>query len=180
MRATTFTLVASLTLLAPACSPPDLPPGMAGDTAAESADGEVREAFSALLEAMNAGDPEAVLGFYLDDPRFVYLGCTEYIVGGSAFRQMVAPFYGREDRDSFELAIVSARALGTDAVVVNARGRSTSAPSLFVTQAWTRVDRGWRIALVHESWPGCREPRDPHPFTSPSGEAPLRPAEPGS
>jgi len=151
-----------------------------GMVVASAADQEVREVFSALLEAMNAGDAEAVLGFYLDDPRFVYLGCTEYIVGGAAFRRLVAPFYGREDHDRFELGIVSARALGTDAVILNAQGGSTSAPSLFVTQAWTRVDGHWRIALVHESWPGCREPRDPHPFTAPSGEVPLRPGEPGS
>lgn len=173
-------LTASLALAISACAPPDPLSGSDGEQPGREVDQEVRATSEALVAAMNDGDAEQVLGFYLEDPGFTYLGCTSTIVGGATFRTMVAPFYSREAPPSFEFEVIASRAVGPDAAVLMLRGRSTDAPALFVTQTWVRADGGWKIALVHESWPGCSEPAEPHPFTGTTSEVPLQPESTGN
>ena len=49
---------------------------------------EVRAAAEALLAAKNVPDGAAVVEFYDDDPRFSYLGCTDFTIGGKSFNSV--------------------------------------------------------------------------------------------
>jgi len=127
---------------------------------------QVAQAVAELTAAMNAHDGDAVVGFYSGGPDFVYLGCTEYIQGGEAFAEMVSPFYAANSEVTIQQEIVSLRVVGPGAAVVSLRGGQPEGPALFWTQTWERSDDGrWIITLEHESWPGCPEPRGPHPLT---------------
>ena len=127
---------------------------------------EVRTAVAALTDAMNAHDGERVVSFYVPEPDFVYVGCTDVQIGGVSFARRVKPYYAANPDVLFEQSIVSLRVLAPDAAVVSLRGGSTHAPSLFLTQVWERTDEGgWGISVEHESWPGCSEPAEAHPFT---------------
>lgn len=129
---------------------------------------EIAGEVAGLTAAMNSGDPDRVMSFYSGDSNFVYLGCTSYIMGGEVFSRIVSPSYRAGAGTTFEQEIVATQVLGTDAAVVSVRGGSSQAPNLFWTQTWQRGEDGWAITLEHESWPGCTEPREPHPFTSES------------
>lgn len=128
--------------------------------------GEITAAAGALTEAMNAGDSEAVLSFYRDTEDFTYIGCTGFILGGQAFARLVGPYYNPGRDEVFEQRIVRTHILGPDAAAVSLRGASSSGRALFWTQVWVRENGRWVITLEHESWPGCPEPSEPHPFTS--------------
>jgi hypothetical protein len=140
---------------------------------------EVRESVAGLLAAMNRGDGETVVGFYQDDAGFSYLGCTDYTLGGQTFNERVALVYDAAQPESSDLSIVGLKVLGPTAAVVSLQGSTTHQSAIFSTQVWVD-DGGWQIALEHESWPGCSEPRGPHPYTSPTESAGLRPGGPGS
>ncbi|MDH5588636.1 MAG: SgcJ/EcaC family oxidoreductase [Gemmatimonadota bacterium] len=128
---------------------------------------EVTGVMQDLTRAMNAHDAEEVLAFYGRTEDFTYLGCTEFILGGSAFAGTVAPFYAAHPEVVFEQEIVGVQVAGPDAAVVTQRGASSEAGALFWTRLVLRGEDGrWRIAMEHESWPGCEEPRGPHPFTT--------------
>jgi uncharacterized protein (TIGR02246 family) len=158
--------IAILVLLLAGCS---MEPGPDPDNVAD----DVRTAVTALTTAMNAHDADAVMAFYSDDPDFVYLGCTGFILGGPNFKQIVSGYYSARVDVVFQQDVVSVRVLGSDAAVVSLRGASTESPALFTTQTWVRSQEGWKVAGVHESWPGCPEPQDPHPFTAPSDSSEL-------
>jgi ketosteroid isomerase-like protein len=140
----------SLTLIAAACAPVPLTDA---DRAAIAK--EVTEALGELTAAMNDHDPESVVSFYAEDPDFLYLGCTDYVTGGTNFRQMAGPTY-------------SAR---SDVM----RGSSTETEALFWTQVLVKRDGRWLITYEHESWPGCNPPGAPHPMTGADESAMLLP-----
>lgn len=163
--------IATLFLLgAASCSAPNdsLPASETGAVAAEVAD-----AVAALTAAMNAHDREAVMSFYVDDPDFVYLGCTGFIFGGANFKRIVGSFYEPGRDVQFRQDVVNTKVLSPTAAVVTLRGGSTEAPDLFWTQTWQSVEGQWRVVGEHESWPGCSEPQDSHPFTTPADSSSL-------
>jgi len=155
----------SVALLCAACTPA---PAAFTDQDRQAVSQEVRAAVEQLTEAMNAHDGDRVVSFYPGVPDFVYLGCTDYQIGGQSFAARVAPYYRANPDVTFEQRIVSLRVLGANAAVVSLRGRSTVAPNLFWTQVWERGEEGdWGVIVEHESWPGCSEPSAGHP---PMGE----------
>lgn len=169
-----------LALVAVVCLGCQVESGAFSDEARRDVDAQVRAASGALLEAMNAGDAPAVMGFYRDDPSFFYLGCTDYILGSETFRRVVTPFYRTDDPVTFDLGVVATQVLAPDVAVVSLRGSSTQAPSLFFTQVWINEAGAWKVSAEHESWPGCLESRGPHPFTGAAEDASLRSGGPGN
>ena len=162
MRSTTWRLLPAVCIMT-ACTASATPFTDEDRTAVAA---EIAGQVAGLTEAMNAGDAERVMGFYSGDADFVYLGCTNHIMGGEIFRQVVSPSYLANAGTVFQQEVVATQVLGPDAAVVSLRGGSSTAPYLFWTQTWQRGEDGWVVTLEHESWPGCPEPRQPHPFTS--------------
>ncbi|MDT8340709.1 MAG: nuclear transport factor 2 family protein [Longimicrobiales bacterium] len=169
-------LAAALTIGCQPAPSPTLTP-----EASAVVDREVRAAAGALIQAMNGGDSASALAFFRDAPEFFYLGCTDYILGGQTFRRLVGPYYQRTDEGRIELEVVMTQVLAPTVAVVSLRGASRTGRALFATQVWRREADGWQVSAEHESWPGCAEPRDPHPFTGmPSGGGGEADAEPGT
>ncbi|OGU05039.1 MAG: hypothetical protein A2W29_10455 [Gemmatimonadetes bacterium RBG_16_66_8] len=164
--------VLHLLLSAAACAPASTP---LTDAGREAVTNEVKAVLAELTSAMNSRDGEAVVSFYSDSPDFLYLGCTDFLIGGATFRQMVTPYYGPARDVTFEQRIVSIQALSPTVAVVSQRGSSTEAEALFWTQVLVKRDGRWVITQEHESWPGCNPPREPHPFTTPGDSASLQP-----
>jgi ketosteroid isomerase-like protein len=161
-----------LVLFAAACAPA---PASLSDADRAAVTAEVTAALTELTAAMNVHDSEAVVAFYLEDPSFLYLGCTDFVTGGATFRRMVAPYYGPGSAVTFEQQIVSVQVLSPTAAVVSQRGGSSEADALFWTQVLVKKDGRWLITYEHESWPGCKAPSAPHPFTAPGDSAGLLP-----
>lgn len=162
------TLLAVLVLTA--CQPP----AFASDDPEDRVRNEVRAAAEALLAAKNLPDGEAAVAFYQDGPQFTYLGCTEFIVGGEAFNRLLAPAYDRRAPGAFRMQVTDIKVTGPEAAVVQLVGSTDTQPHLFATQLWVRDD-GWKVALEHASWPGCRVPPGAHPFTTPSEQGQAAP-----
>ncbi len=130
---------------------------------------EVREVMGRLTEAMNAHDPERVLGFYRDTEAFVYLGCTDLMFGSAFFKGIIGPFYVNNPEVTFQREILRVQLLSPSSAVVTLQGSSTDSPALFWTQVLTReADGRWLITHEHESWPAC----DPPPSLHPTGQMP--------
>jgi len=160
----TFARSLLLALVVAACTPTS---DALTEEARQAVAAQVTQAVAELTAAMNAHDGDAVMGFYSGAPDFVYLGCTEYIRGGEAFAEMAAPFYAANPDVTIQQEIESLRVVGPEVAVVSLRGGQPDGPPLFWTQVWERGDEGrWIITVEHESWPGCPEPRGPHPLTS--------------
>ena len=128
---------------------------------------EVRTAVEELMAAKNVPDGAAVVEFYDDDPRFSYLGCTDFTIGGESFNALFRQVYDRRGPDSFDVRIADVKVLGPDAAVVSLVGSTATQPHLFSTQVWMR-NGDWQVVLEHASWPDCRAPTGPHPYTSPT------------
>jgi ketosteroid isomerase-like protein len=127
---------------------------------------EVTGVMDELLEAMNARDADGVASHYTDAPEFLALTCTSYINGGRTFKALTGPTYGPRTGATFEHRVVAVQALSPTAAVVSLSGGSTRAPALFWTRLLVKESGRWLITYEHQSWPGCSEPRAPHPFTS--------------
>ena len=130
---------------------------------------EVEETLGQLTEAMNAHDPERVLGFFTNSEEFLYLGCTDFMLGYRTFSTRVAPFYQNSLEVTFQQDVVRTQVLSPTVAVVALRGGSTEIEGLFWTEVLVKEDGRWLIAHEHASWPGCSPPTDPHPFTTGSG-----------
>jgi ketosteroid isomerase-like protein len=128
---------------------------------------EVRAATEELLAAKNLPDGNAVVEFYQDDPRFSYLGCTDFTIGGETFNALFPQVYDRREPGSFDMRVADIKVLGPNAAVVSLVGSTTTQPHLFSTMVWVR-DGDWQVALEHASWPGCRPPAGPHPLSPPT------------
>jgi ketosteroid isomerase-like protein len=140
---------------------------------------EVTGVMDELLGAMNAHDTERVMSFYTDAPEFLALTCTSYITGGRNFKALVGPTYGPRTGATFEQRVVAVQALSSTAALVSLTGSSSKAPSLFWTRILTKRDDRWLITYEHQSWPGCSEPRAPHPYTTAPDSAGLLPGGTG-
>ena len=127
---------------------------------------EVEETLAGLTEAMNAHDPDAVLGYFRASQEFLYLGCTEVVLGWDAYSRRAGMYHLANPEVVFEQEVVHIQVLSQDVVVAAIRGGSTDADALFWTEVLVREDGDWVIAHEHESWPGCSPPSAPHPFTT--------------
>jgi uncharacterized protein (TIGR02246 family) len=157
-------LTVFLALFATAC---DSAPSPLTEGEREAIALEVEETLGQLTEAMNAHDSERVLAFFRNSDDFLYLGCTDFILGWEAFSRLLGPYYPANPDVVFQQEVVRTQVLSPTVAVAALRGSSTDAEALFWTEVLVREEDGrWLIAHEHESWPGCSPPSAPHPFTS--------------
>jgi len=155
-------LVASCMVLSVACTPS----GETLDQARKEAlRAEVQETLSGLTQAMNSHDPEQILEYYQGDDDFLYLGCTEVVLGWDAFTQRVGMYYLANPEVTFHQETTWIQILGPTVAVAALRGGSSKAENLFWTEVLVKGADGWKVSYEHESWPGCPVPSAPHPFT---------------
>lgn len=127
---------------------------------------EVEETLGQLTEAMNSHDPDRVLGYFRNSEEFLYLGCTDFLMGWGTFSSRVGPYYASDSTRSFQQDIVRTQVLSPTVAVVALRGSSSEADALFWTEVLVKENGRWVIAHEHESWPGCSPPSEAHPFTT--------------
>jgi len=111
---------------------------------------EVRAQFTAYNAALDAGDAEALNGFFWNSASTVRFGPTETLFGIdsiAAFRlgQWKAPTLARE------LLRVAVTALGSDVATTNALFRSANGKVSRQSQTWARFPAGWKITAAHVS-----------------------------
>ena len=126
----------------------------------------MEETLADLNEAMNSGDSDAVVGFFRESDEFLYLGCTEIVLGWDGFSRRAATYHQGNPEVVFEQEVVQIQVLSPTVAVAAIRGGSTDAEALFWTEVLVKENGEWVIAHEHESWPGCSPPSVPHPFTS--------------
>jgi hypothetical protein len=111
---------------------------------------EVRARFTAYNAALDAGDAEALNGFFWNSASTVRFGPTETLFGFdsiAAFRRgtwKASPL-------SRELARVAISALGRDVATTNALFRSANGKVIRQSQTWARFPDGWKIVAAHVS-----------------------------
>jgi hypothetical protein len=162
MHARVITLIVACTLLA-GCQTESPEPTDADQAALAQ---EVRETLEGLTAAMNSHDPDEIFTYFRQGEEFLYLGCTEFLLGWQTFSSRVGPYYRANDSVSFHQEPVRIQVLSPTVAVAALRGGSTEAPDLFWTQVLVKEEGRWLITHEHESWPGCSPPSAPHPFTS--------------
>jgi hypothetical protein len=111
---------------------------------------EVLARFKAYNATLDAGDAEALNGFFWDSPSTVRFGLTETLFGIEsikAFRlgKWKAPAMSRE------IVRVAVTALGRDVATTNALIRSANGKVSRQSQTWARFPEGWKIAAAHVS-----------------------------
>lgn len=149
-------------LLLAACTPTAQAP--LTDAAREAAAEEVRAASVALVAALNAHDPDSILGFYSLEEDFTYVACTEVYTGGEGYGVFTRSFHAAYPETRYDMSVQSVRVLGPDHAVVALEG--TLVAPLFVTRVLRRDPTGgWLVTWEHESWPDCSGPAAPHPGT---------------
>jgi hypothetical protein len=136
---------------------------------------EVRETLEGLTEAMNAGDPEELFRYYRQDEEFLFLGCTDFLLGWGTFSSRIGPFYSAQPNITFQQEVVRIQVLSRSVAVAALRGGSSETHDLFWTEVLVKEGGRWLIAHEHESWPGCPPPSEPHPFTSGAGMSGAEP-----
>jgi hypothetical protein len=129
---------------------------------------EVQQTLSDLTEAMNRHDPNEVLSYYRSGEEFLYLGCTDVLLGWQAFSVRAGNYYRANPDVVFQQEVIRIQVLSPSVAVAALRGSSSEVEALFWTQVLVKEDGAWGIAYEHESWPGCSPPPVPHPFTTPA------------
>ena len=158
-------VLASLSiLLTVACEPGSAPFGQAQKDAIAL---EVEETLAGLTEAMNAHDRDRVFAYFRNSEEFLYLGCTDILLGWDAYSRFAGPFYAANPDVTIQQGVVRTQVLSPTVAVVALRGSSTVSEALFWTEVLVKEDGRWVIVHEHESWPGCSPPSEPHPFTTP-------------
>lgn len=160
-----------LLLAAAACAPAPAPFTDADRTAAAE---EARAASLELVAALNTHDADAILAHYDLDADFTYVACTNFFFGGDGYAAMTRSLHANYGEASYDLGVQSVRVLTPDVAVVSLQGSFLA--SLFVTRVLRRSAEGrWLVTWEHESWPGCEDPRPPHPGTAPEEAAAMAP-----
>ncbi len=153
----------ALTLAVGACQPASQ---ALTDSQRAAITAELQAAVTSLFDAMNAHDAERLLGHYLNDEDFAYVGCTVLRLGWEGYATMARMWHRAHPEVTFEHEILHSQVIGPGAAVVTVEGSSTQAPYLMWSLVFTRGNDGaWLIAQEHESWPDCGEPPPPHPMT---------------
>jgi hypothetical protein len=128
---------------------------------------EVMETLGQVTQAMNAHEPERLFSYFRQDEEFLYLGCTDFLLGWGDFSSRVGPYYRANPDVTFEQEVVRVQVLSPTTAVAALRGGSSEMEDLFWTEVLVKEGGRWLIVHEHESWPGCSPPSGPHPFTSP-------------
>ena len=150
-------------LFAVACSPADAGLDPAREAVLES---EVQEALDGLTDAMNSHDPEQIFRYFRGDQEFLYLGCTDVLLGWEPYARR-ATIYSRANPDvTFTREVIRIQVLSPTTAVAALQGGSTLAEALFWTEVLVKEGGEWTVTYEHESWPGCSPPTAPHPFTT--------------
>lgn len=140
-------------------------PAPLDDEARTAIASEARTASEALLGALNAHDPDAILAFYDLDGDFTYVACTNFMFGGDGYANLTRSLHLNYTEARYEMAVQSVRVLAPDVAVVSLQG--TMLAPLFVTRVLRRSPAGaWLVTWEHESWPGCEGPSAAHPGTT--------------
>lgn len=163
-------------LLAAACAPGASPAAQAGS--ADPLKLEVAAAVNAvtdsIAEAMNVHDADRILAFYDPSPDFVYVSCTDVLVGGEMFANITRSLHVQRKGVTYDITPAGTTVLGPDAAVVALRTESSdtlASNPVFTTRVLSKgADGRWRVVYQHQSWPGCKAPRPPHPLTGASPE----------
>jgi ketosteroid isomerase-like protein len=155
-----------------ACAPAQAPFTEAdADAVAE----EVRAASLALVDALNTHEADSILSFYSLDEDFTYVACTTYYVGGEGYGAFARSFHALYPQTRYTMQVGSIRVLGPTHAAVALEG-SLAGP-LWVTRVLRKEAGGrWRVTWEHESWPGCSDPKTPHPGTEPGDSASAPPS----
>lgn len=111
---------------------------------------EVREEFERYNAAVEAGDAEALNGFFWRSPHTVRLGHGEHLFGYDEIAAFRSGQWKRGAPRRLERVVVTA--LGHDCAVTSAvfRGEG-SRPVNRQSQTWARFPEGWRIVAAHVS-----------------------------
>jgi hypothetical protein len=111
---------------------------------------EVRQAFLNYNAALDAGDANALNGFFWNSPSTVRFGPTETLFGYDA----ISTFRSKQWKGggtSRVIETVAVTALGRDAATTNAVIRSPEGRRSRQSQTWARLPEGWRIVSAHVS-----------------------------
>ncbi|MYZ48626.1 AtzH-like domain-containing protein [Propylenella binzhouense] len=111
---------------------------------------EVRDCFLRYNRALDAGDVDALNGFFWNSPATVRFGPGETLFGYDA----IAGFRSNRWRGAgparrIEEVVVTA--YGRDVATTNALIRSGNGALSRQSQTWIRRPEGWRIAAAHVS-----------------------------
>jgi hypothetical protein len=111
---------------------------------------EVLACFTAYNAALDAGDAEALNGFFWNSPSTVRFGPTETLFG---IERIAAFRLGKWKASpmSREIVRVAVTALGRDVATTNALFRSANGRVSRQSQTWARFPEGWKIAAAHVS-----------------------------
>jgi hypothetical protein len=127
---------------------------------------EAMEAIDSLTAAMNSHDPDRVMGYFRQSEEFLYLGCTDFMLGWDTFSPRLWSYTVANPQVTFQRDVVAVQVLSPTVAVAALRGASTEAEALFWTEVLVKEDGAWLVAQEHESWPGCPPPPMAHPFTT--------------
>lgn len=151
------------------------------DSQKQAVDREVREVSAALVDALNAHDADAILGFYSLDDDFTYVGCTGFTFQASVFESLLRGYHRAHPDAETAMSVQRLRVLTPETAVVSLQGPSGDLEALFTTRVLQKNAQGeWKVVYEHESWPDCSEPVRPHPGSAPGDSVPLAPIGEGS
>lgn len=111
---------------------------------------EVRQSFLAYNKALDAGEAEALNGFFWNSPSTVRFAPTETLFGYDAISNFRSKQWkgGGVDRKVETLAVT---VLGPDVGITNAVIASPDGRRSRQSQTWARMPDGWRIISAHVS-----------------------------
>jgi ketosteroid isomerase-like protein len=110
---------------------------------------EVRACFEAYNRALDAGDVDALNGFFWASPSTVRFGPTENLFGYAEISAFRSGTWKPEGTRALERLAITA--LGSDVAVTNALFRGRSGALSRQSQTWARLQDGWRIVAAHVS-----------------------------
>jgi ketosteroid isomerase-like protein len=123
---------------------------------------QVVEAVTGFFDAMNARDPERVLGHYLDSDEVAHVAALSIRIG-EGFASTVPMYFAQHPDVTFTHRIVHTQVLSPTVAVVYSEGGSSDVEFLVWTHVLVRAQDGsWLIAHEHEAWPDA-EPPSRHP-----------------
>lgn len=128
-----------------------------GSTAsAQSVENEIRAEVSRYVAAINSGNPGAVAGLYVNDPRTSSVGDGEIHRGWQRIADLLRDAYEQAGTIRMTTDSVAISALGSDAAIAVLRyqwtlGAGTQPVTGAMTLVYARTRQGWRVVHDHTS-----------------------------
>ena len=110
---------------------------------------------------MNSHDSKEVLKHFRESDEFLYLGCTDYLMGWEAFSSRVGFYYEANPEVVFHQELLQVQVLSPTVAVAALTGGSSEAEALF----WTEVLSG--RGIVGRSLTSMNPGRDARPLPVP-------------